>query len=263
MSSPWPLETEPQQPTISGYSVLPGLDRAGLWRVCYNERPGDTPGLEVALTSGSAVQLLATSDPALQKNALSQSTGTTAAVDGVVDEDNNADRLTNASRILSDIREDLANNLPFGDKSGEGCTQDVRSFYSDVWGQNFDDRLQTVRALTLAFALCGALKIISKIFCFGSGGGCGGGGGGGGRCSPLGCLNLIHVLAGWAGWLVFLWIILDIRANTSAHDVAEKSGILIDTAAARRVQSYWGYSFWFFFTSTALTTILACLECCC
>jgi hypothetical protein len=190
-----------------------------------------------------------------------------AAVD-----DSSSDRLTNASKVFSEIREDITNNLPFTSSASQGCTADTSSFYNDVWGQKFDDRLQAVRALTLAFAFFGVLKLLSLLFCCG-GGCCGGDGnryyngdgnsssGGKGR-GTLGWLTTLQVMAGWAGWLVFLWILLDIRGNQSAHDKAKEAGIPIDTAAAGRVESYWGHSFWLFLASTLVTTIGAMFGCC-
>ena len=254
--------------------MLPGVDRAGLWRVCYGQP--DAPGLETvdnpaSQTSGSAVQLLSTDtskntavvnggdDASVATDAPAASVAAAPRRAGVVDEKDNSDRLTNVSQIVSNIREDLANNLPFSKSSAEGCTDDVSSFYSDVWGQNFDDRLQAVRALTLAFAFCGALKILSLICCNVC---CGGGGGGGGGRVSLGWLATIQVLAGWAGWLVFLWILMDISRNQSAHEMAKKAGIQIDTTAAKRVESYWGYPFWMFLASTILTTIDTMFMCC-
>jgi hypothetical protein len=190
---------------------------------------------------------------------------------GAVD-NSSSDRLTNASKVISEIREDITNNLPFTSSASQGCTADTSSFYNDVWGQKFDDRLQAVRALTLAFAFFGVLKLLSLLFCCG-GGCCGGDGnryyngdgnsssGGKGR-GTLGWLTTLQVMAGWAGWLVFLWILLDIRGNQSAHDKAKEAGIPIDTAAAGRVESYWGHSFWLFLASTLVTTIGAMFGCC-
>lgn len=262
-------------------SVLPGVDRAGLWRVCYDQPdgPSDTGGLEAA---PAAVQLLsnpterkllqnapvatdapASSAPAAPRRAAVIEEGTT--------EEDPTERLTNASQVVADIKGDFENNLPWSKKSAKGCTADVKSFYSDVWGQDFETRLQAVRALTLAFAFFGAIKLLSLLFCGMCCGCCDGGdrggyerdnGGGGGGRRGLGWLTTLQVLAGWAGWLVFLWILLDIRGNTSAHETANAAGIVIDEKAAGRVESYWGHSFWLFLASTLVTTIGAMFGCC-
>ena len=271
--------------------MLPGVDRAGLWRVCYDKDRPDAGGSVISPTSGTAatVQLLSSStgDTASVVNGAPEATAAPAASvaaaprraavvegEGKGEEEDNSDRLTNASKVVRDIKEDLTNNLPFTKKSSKGCTDDVSSFYSDVWGQDFDDRLQAVRALTLAFAFCGALKVLSLLFytmccgCTGGGGGDGYDDGsrdgrrGSGGCGGLGWLTTLQVLAGWAGWLVFLWILLDIRGNQTTHELAEAAGIQIDTSAAKRVESYWGHSFWLFLAATLVTTIGGMFRCC-
>ena len=107
--------------------------------------------------------------------------------------------MVNASKVTADIRRDFAENLPFTRDSAEGCTRDM-SLYDGIWDKDFHGRLQATRALTMIFMLCGALKVFSvmfsTIFCEARGG--------------AGITTLVQVLAGWAGWLVFLWILLGV-----------------------------------------------------
>ena len=99
-----------------------------------------------------------------------------------------------------------------------------------------------------------------------------------------------------AGFLIFLWILLDIKSSRDEQRAAEEAGVQIDTrqgggrhannlprrvtwhpvshdavrvvyvgpgtGAAGRVESYWGFSFWLFFAATLVTSIGAMFGCC-
>lgn len=240
-------------------SVLPGVKNAGLWRVCYTnpEMPNlldaNTTLEEVMAsseTSGlSAVVALGARDAAATQRVASDAPRRAGAPDPAPD----GDRITNATKFVADIRADLAENLPFSRTSAEGCTGDVR-LYGDIWGHDFHDKMHATRALTLIFIFCGALKVVYVLLgkmC------CGAGGGGG-----FGYLTLVQVLAGWAGWLVYLWILLDISNSDASRRDAVAGGFRIDLDAADDVQSYWGHSFWLFLAATGATTLGAMFGCC-
>lgn len=240
-------------------SVLPGVKNAGLWRVCYTnpEMPNlldaNTTLEEVMAsseTSGlSAVVALGARDAAATQRVASDAPRRAGAPDPAPE----GDRITNATKFVADIRADLAENLPFSRTSAEGCTGDVR-LYGDIWGHDFHDKMHATRALTLIFIFCGALKVVYVLLgkmC------CGAGGGGG-----FGYLTLVQVLAGWAGWLVYLWILLDISNSDASRRDAVAGGFIIDLDAADDVQSYWGHSFWLFLAATGATTVGAMFGCC-
>ena len=239
--------------------MLPGVKNAGLWRVCYTnpEMPNlldaNTTLEEVMAsseTSGlSAVVALGARDAAATQRVASDAPRRAGAPDPAPD----GDRITNATKFVADIRADLAENLPFSRTSAEGCTGDVR-LYGDIWGHDFHDKMHATRALTLIFIFCGALKVVYVLLgkmC------CGAGGGGG-----FGYLTLVQVLAGWAGWLVYLWILLDISDSDASRRDAVAGGFRIDLDSADKVQSYWGHSFWLFLAATAATTVGAMFGCC-
>ena len=232
--------------------MLPGVKNAGLWRVCYTnpEMPNlldaNTTLEEVMAsseTSGlSAVVALGARDAAATDRVASDAPRRAGAPDPAPD----GDRITNATKFVADIRADLAENLPFSRTSAEGCTGDVR-LYGDIWGHDFHDKMHATRALTLIFIFCGALKVVYVLLgkmC------CGAGGGGG-----FGYLTLVQVLAGWAGWLVYLWILLDISNSDASRRDAVAGGFRLDLDAADDVQSYWGHSFWLFLAATAASTL--------
>ena len=167
--------------------------------------------------------------------------------------DPDGDRNVNATKFVADIRADLADNLPFSRKSAKGCTGDVR-LYGDIWGHDFQDKMHATRALTLVFIFCGALKVVyvllGKVCCSADGGG------------GFGYLTLVQVLSGWAGWLVYLWILINISDSDASRRDAVTAGFRIDLDAADDVQSYWGHSFWLFLAATAATTLGAIFRCC-
>ena len=160
------------------------------------------------------------------------------------------DRVVNASKVAADIRRDFAENLPFTRNSAEGCTRNM-TLWKGIWDKDFNPRVEAARVLTMIFILCGGLKlfsvIFSTIFCEARGG--------------AKIITLIQVLAGWAGWLVFLWILLDIAGATSARRAAAERGIFIDTDAADDVRNYWGHSFWLFLAATLASTFGAMFAC--
>jgi hypothetical protein len=235
--------------------VLPGVSNAGLWRVCY-----DAPVIPATLVDGNQsfdALLVELSEnptapaPALADDAVVDAQATAsdaprragaASVEG--------DRVVNASKVTADIRRDFAENLPFTRDSAEGCTRDM-SLYDGIWDKDFHGRLQATRALTMIFMLCGVLKvfsvIFSTIFCEARGG--------------AGITTLVQVLAGWAGWLVFLWILLDVAGATGAQRAAAERGVFIDTGAADDVRNYWGHSFWLFLAATLASTFGAMFAC--
>lgn len=247
--------------------MLPGVDHAGLFRVCYEppDTPGSaTPGDPSVQTSATAVQILeqttnstaAVISDGAPTDPVATSTNGDAA-DPVATEDN---RLTNTTKIVDDIKEDIMNNLPFSKQSSEGCTDRVNVFFGDIWGEDYQSRFQGTAALAILYAIISAFKfitlVVSTVLC--------------GDCfgefprgrSSLGSVTTIQVLAGWAAWLLFLWILLDIKSNDEAHDRAKEAGIAIDTKAAGEVQSYWGHSFWLFLASTLVTSIGGLFGCC-
>ena len=162
--------------------------------------------------------------------------------------------MVNASKVTADIRRDFAENLPFTRglrrRGSSDVTRDM-SLYDGIWDKDFHGRLQATRALTMIFMLCGALKvfsvIFSTIFCEARGG--------------AGITTLVQVLAGWAGWLVFLWILLDVAGATGAQRAAAERGVFIDTGAADDVRNYWGHSFWLFLAATLASTFGAMFAC--
>ena len=239
--------------------MLPGVKNAGLWRVCYTnpEMPNlldaNTTLEEVMASSEtfglSTVVALGARDAAATERVASDAPRRAGAPDPAPD----GDRITNATKFVADIRADLAENLPFSRTSAEGCTGDVR-LYGDIWGHDFHDKMHATRALTLIFIFCGALKVVYVLLgkmC------CGAGGGGG-----FGYLTLVQVLAGWAGWLVYLWILLNISNSDASRRDAVAGGFRIDLDAADDVQSYWGHSFWLFLAATGASTLGAMFGCC-
>ena len=235
--------------------MLPGVSNAGLWRVCY-----DAPVIPAELVDGNqsfdALLQELSEDPTSPAPAL--------ADDAVVDAQATAsdaprragaasvegDRVVNASKVTADIRRDFAQNLPFTRDSAKGCTRDMK-MYDGIWEKDFYPRLQAARALTMIFTLCGVLKvfsvILSTVFCEARGG--------------AGITTLVQVLAGWAGWLVFLWILLDIARSVGAQRATAERGIFIDTGAADDVRNYWGHSFWLFLAATLASTFGAMFAC--
>jgi hypothetical protein len=130
------------------------------------------------------------------------------------------------------------------------------SLYSNIWGHDYDNRLQAVRALTLAFLFLGALRLLTLLLC-----GCCGGEGCT-RGAAGGWSTTIQVLCGWAGWLIFLWILLDIRDSRDEQRAAQAVGVQINIGYARDLESYWGHSFWLFLAATVVTTIGGLFGCC-
>jgi len=257
-------------------SVLPGVDNAGLWRVCY-ENPA-VPGLlredgasltleDVAALSEPDVVVgevviqrvadapASASSPRAPRRAAEATDPAATSADG-------PDRVINASKVAADIREDFEENLPWSASAAEGCTSDV-SLYEDLWGRDAYPRLNAVRGLTLAFLFCAALKVLgvllAKACCCDDGGERGGAGVGG---APVGLLTLVQVLAGWAGWLVYLWILADLARAGGEHEAAAASGIPIDVDAAGKMANYWGHSFWLFLAATLASTLGAAFGCC-
>lgn len=236
--------------------MLPGVSNAGLWRVCYDEpvipaafvdgnQSFDTLLVELSSEDPTAQTSLVADDLAVTAQATASDAprrAGTASVEG--------DRVVNASKVTADIKRDFAENLPFTKNSAQGCTSDM-SLYDSIWDKDFHARLVATQALTLIFMACGVLKVLSvimsAIFCQTKGG--------------AGFTTLIQVLAGWAGWLVFLWILLDIAGATGAQRAAAAKGILIDTDAADDVRNYWGHSFWLFLAATLASTFGAMFAC--
>jgi hypothetical protein len=255
LTSPRPASRRADPNVTANGPVLPGVSNAGLWRVCY-----DAPVIPATLVDGNQsfdALLVELSEnptapaPALADDAVVDAQATAsdaprragaASVEG--------DRVVNASKVTADIRRDFAENLPFTRDSAEGCTRDM-SLYDGIWDKDFHGRLQATRALTMIFMLCGVLKvfsvIFSTIFCEARGG--------------AGITTLVQVLAGWAGWLVFLWILLDIAGATGAQRAAAERGVFIDTGAADDVRNYWGHSFWLFLAATLASTFGALFAC--
>lgn len=251
-------------------SVLPGVANAGLWRVCY-----DNPVVSAEFISGNQTfdaLLVELNDTAVPNTSLladdlvtTQSTApdtsrrllqATANPRRVLlqatarSTSSDANRVTNASKVTANIARDFAENLPFSRGSADGCTSDM-SLYNSIWGNDFYSRLQAVRGLTLVFLIGGLFKIISVIlstvFC-------------GGARGSEGYITLLQVLAGWAGWLVFLWILLDIAGATEQQVNAKQEGVFINTKAAKLVMEYWGFSFWLFLTATLASTLGAAMS---
>ena len=236
--------------------MLPGVSNAGLWRVCYDEPVIPAVDAVDGNQSFDALLVELSDNPTAPSAAL--------ADDAVVDaqatasdaprragaESVEGDRVVNASKVAADIRRDFAENLPFTRNSAEGCTRNM-TLWKGIWDKDFNPRLEAARVLTMIFILCGGLKlfsvIFSTIFCEARGG--------------AKIITLIQVLAGWAGWLVFLWILLDIAGATSARRAAAERGIFIDTDAADDVRNYWGHSFWLFLAATLASTFGAMFAC--
>ena len=237
--------------------MLPGVKNAGLWRVCYTNP--EMPNLLDANTT--LEEVMASSETFGLSTVVALGARDAAATDRVASDaprragatDPDGDRNVNATKFVADIRADLADNLPFSRKSAKGCTGDVR-LYGDIWGHDFHDKMHATRALTLVFIFCGALKVVYVLLgkvC------CGADGGGG-----FGYLTLVQVLSGWAGWLVYLWILINISDSDASRRDAITAGFRIDLNAADDVQSYWGHSFWLFLAATAATTLGAIFRCC-
>ena len=237
--------------------MLPCVKNAGLWRVCYTNP--EMPNLLDANTT--LEEVMASSETFGLSTVVALGARDAAATDRVASDaprragapDPDGDRNVNATKFVADIRADLADNLPFSRKSAKGCTGDVR-LYGDIWGHDFQDKMHATRALTLVFIFCGALKVVYVLLgkvC------CGADGGGG-----FGYLTLVQVLSGLAGWLVYLWILINISDSDASRRDAVTAGFRIDLDAADDVQSYWGHSFWLFLAATAATTLGAIFRCC-
>ena len=99
-------------------------------------------------------------------------------------------------------------NYPCGGTiyDGDACYPQL----ADIAGP-LNGKMHATRALTLVFIFCGALKVVYVLLgkvC------CGADGGGG-----FGYLTLVQVLSGWAGWLVYLWILINISdSDASEHE---------------------------------------------
>ena len=77
-----------------------------------------------------------------------------------------------------------------------------------------------------------------------------------------GYITLIQVLAGWAGWLVYLWVLLDVAGADEAQRAAAAKGVEINVDAASHVVEYWGHSFWLFLAATLASSLGALFSLC-
>ena len=238
-------------------SVLPGVKNAGLWRVCYTNP--EMPNLLDANTT--LEEVMASSETFGLSTVVALGARDAAATDRVASDaprragapDPDGDRNVNATKFVADIRAVLQGQPPSREVC-EGCTGDVR-LYGDIWGHDFQDKMHATRALTLVFIFCvrSRWSTSSSVRC---------------AAAPTAEeASLPHprpaeVLSGWAGWLVYLWILINISDSDASRRDAVTAGFRIDLDAADDVQSYWGHSFWLFLAATAATTLGAIFRCC-
>ena len=266
-------------------SVLPGVEHAGLWKVCYPESgvqlasPGGVSGDDGAVASddGAVAATLFATDPgdpdadAVVSGfaddapaATPRRAGPAASPteDETVDSsEKSEDRLTNTSFVVSSIRKDLEKNLPWTEGSPDDQCVTITGYremtlYHDIWGNDFSAKVDATRAMTILFVGFGFVRLIYTMVVSV----CTGDYASGATCTG-GTLTTMQVLAGWAGWLIYLWVLLDISRSVNAHESAALNGVRIDVDKAGDVSSYWGYSFWLFLASTLTTSIGAFFGC--
>ena len=163
--------------------------------------------------------------------------------------------------VLSNIRRDLDENLPWTEGSPNSQCVTITGYremtlYSDVWGHDFGSKVDATRALTIVFVMLGFVRLLHSMIVSV----CTGDYAAGATCTG-GALTTTQVLAGWAGWLIYLWILLDMSRAVDAHARAAAAGVEIDVENAGEVSNYWGYSFWLFLASTLVTSVGAFFGC--
>ena len=260
-------------------SVLPGVENAGLWKVCYPEAPpvelatpddiGTSDDGAVAATlfatdpgdpdADAVVSGFADDAPGAPRRAGPPAASAADTTDG--SEESLLDRLTNASDVLTNIQRDLDENLPWTEGSPNSQCVTITGYremtlYSDVWGHDFKSKVDATRALTILFVGLGFVRLLCSMIVSV----CTGDYAAGATCTG-GALTTTQVLAGWAGWLIYLWILLDMSRAVDAHARAAAAGAEIDVEKAGEVSNYWGYSFWLFLASTLVTSVGAFFGC--
>jgi len=236
--------------------VLPGIKSAGLWRVCYTAvdpqdplktSPGPDASMAVVLQTSSS--RAGAAGDALRQTTTNGSGKEPAASTTVVN-----DQRLNATKIVSQVREDLKSNFPFISSDSKGCSKNM-TLYDNIWGENYSLNLEATRALSLSFAVLSVVKLVSMLCC-----GCGS------RRSSgfprfIGMVTTVQVLVGWIAWLVYLWIILGIKDSRGARE-AVADFVDIPLTKAADPSSYWGHSFWLFLASTVVACVGSFFVCC-
>ena len=171
--------------TVAG-SVLPGVENAGLWKVCYPEAPpvelatpddiGTSDDGAVAATlfatdpgdpdADAVVSGFADDAPGAPRRAGPPAASAADTTDG--SEESLLDRLTNASDVLTNIQRDLDENLPWTEGSPNSQCVTITGYremtlYSDVWGHDFKSKVDATRALTILFVGLGFVRLLYSM----------------------------------------------------------------------------------------------------